>query len=714
MNKIKGSPLVRNLVFILPALVVGLALFYAHMSIAQNGEDYNNAITIIDRLFDLYLALMITAVAFCVGHACARLLKVSFENPHEELSFSVMAGVGVIGLVMLGLGLAGLLSAVPVALAILLLIAFGWREGMRLLTLIKEGLASATATKLRVALTILFAALVVIFAVRAMTPPHTPDEAIYHLSVTKQFVQQGRVFAVTDNWAGNMPFLVQMIYGICLIAKADIAAKLFSLVLAVICSLALYGFCRRFLTRRAGVAAMFAFFAAGMVVEVAITARVDVSLAGMLFMTAYAMMAYFQSGERGWLYLSALLAGFSLGIKYSAGIYILLLAVMYLEEGFLRRQPFVTVIKRGLIYTAIVVAISSPWFIKNFIWFGNPVYPFITGEVAELSAGERRYFNAEDQLRLDAHFEKARKEMPSLVRSREIEMARAEQRRVERRPLRVWEYFTKPDAYNMAEEFHYPNYLFLFAPLMVFAARNRWLIWLAAFSAAFFIVTIQTSWIARLLLPIYPALTLMSAYAITELSARADLAGLLPRVSKAVLIPAIAVAAALVPTAVLSVVQSVKTNDLSFIKGDLSRSDYMKNFYYYPPSYFINHSTPENTRVMMIGAQTCYDLDRDYLADVNWDSTEWRRRLVRANSIEELNEDLKRSGITHVWVAYGLFTFVAEMGRENYPNLSGLPPHTNPDYKAQLMNWATLDLYSSRFLQPVYNDRFGNVIYRIK
>ena len=190
------------------------------------------------------------------------------------------------------------------------------------------------------ALTILFAALVVILAVRAMTPPHTPDEAIYHLSVTKQFVQQGRVFPVTDNWAGNMPFLVQMIYGICLIAKADIAAKLFSLILAVICSLALYGFCRRFLTRRAGVVAMFAFFAAGMVVEVAITARVDVSLAGMLFMTAYAMMAYFQSGERGWLYLSAMLAGFSLGIKYSAGIYILLLAVMYLTEGFLRRQPF--------------------------------------------------------------------------------------------------------------------------------------------------------------------------------------------------------------------------------------------------------------------------------------------------------------------------------------------------------------------------------------
>jgi hypothetical protein len=140
----------------------------------------------------------------------------------------------------------------------------------------------------------------------------------------------------------------------------------------------------------------------------------------------------------------------------------------------------------------------------------------------------------------------------------------------------------------------------------------------------------------------------------------------------------------------------------------------MKQFYYYPPSYYINNSTPENSRVMMIGAQTCYDLKRDYIADTNWDSTEWRRLLIRNSTVDQLNEDIKRRGITHVWVAYGLFTFVAEMGRKNYPNVSGLVVRDGPDYKAQLMNWSTLDLYSKKFLQPVYNDDFGNIVYRIK
>lgn len=715
-NRSGKSLLLRYLIFMMPVLVLGIALFYAHLKITQMGEDYKGGLVFIDRIFDLSLAIGLTGVAFCVGRSVARLLSLSFMNVAEELSFSVMMGVGIIGLLMFCLGLAGLLTPLPVVLSIALLIILSWREGATLFTLLKAGIASATSTKLRATLTILFSVMVVILALRAMTPPHTPDEAIYHLSVTKLFVEQGRVFPVADNWAGNMPFLIQMIYAICLIAKADIAAKLFSLCLAVVCSLALYGFSQRFLTRRTGVVAMFGFFATGMVVEVAVTSRIDVSLAGMLFLATYGIMIYFQTRQRGWLYASAMLSGFSLGIKYSAAIYIFLLAIMFLVESFSRSQDSaITIIKRGLVYSAIVAAVASPWFIKNFVWFGNPVYPFVTGEVAELAPGQFRYFNDGDQLKLNAHFDRARKEMPDLVRAREIEMARAASKRVNRHPLRFWEYFTKPDTYNMAEEFHYPNYLFLFSPLMVFVVRSRWLIWLGIFSVVFFLAATQTSWIARILLPIYPALTLISAYTVTELAARADWGGRRQSyISKARLLPAIALAFTLGPTMLLSIFLSIDTNDLSFIKGDLSRSEYMRSFYYYPPSYFINHSIPENSRVMMIGAQTCYDLRRDYIADVNWDSTEWRRSLVRNNTVEELNEDMKRRGITHVWVAYGLFTFVAEMGRENYPNVSGLAIKAGPDYQAQLMNWATLDLYSSKFLEPIYNDRFGNIIYRIK
>lgn len=704
----------RRLILVIPAVLLGLALLSAHLRIAQMGENYRGPLVLVDRIFELCLALGLMSVGFCVGRRVARILSLSFLNAAEEISVSAVLGVGIIGLLVLCLGLAGLLKPLPILASGALLVILTWREVGRLLTSLKHGIVSATATGLRLTVAALFIALMLSLGLRAMTPPHSPDEAIYHLSVTKRFVDEGRVFPVVDNWAGNTPLLIQMVYAVCLIAKADIAARLLSLFLAVLCALSLYAFSARFLTRRAGVFAMFGFFGAGMIVEVAVTSRIDVSLAGMLFLATHAMVTYFETNQRGWLYASAILSGLSLGIKYTAGIYILMLGVMFLLESFTRRQhPFTTIIKRGAVYSVIVAAIASPWFIKNFVWFGNPVYPFVTGEVSEFSAGRLRYFDPEDQIKLDAHLARARSEMPGLVQEREAELAKAASRRVTRHPLRFWEYFTDPDVYNMNEEFHYPNYLFIFSPLMIFVRRSRWLNWLAGFSVLFFLAVTYVSWIARILIPIYPALVLISVFTITELAARAGLSGKPNKRRLVASLSVIAVAITLGPTSLRSITQSMSSNDLKFIKGDLSRADYMMRFYYYPPCSFIN-SLPERSRVLMIGAETSYDLRRDYIADVNWDSTEWRRLLLRNNSIEELNGELKRRGVTHVWVAYGLFTFVAEMGRENYPNVSGIAPTTGPDYEPQLINWATLDQYSSKFLEAIYNDRFGNIVYRIR
>ncbi|MEK6300859.1 MAG: glycosyltransferase family 39 protein [Acidobacteriota bacterium] len=701
---------------LLALLLGGIALTYTHFQISQMGEGYKSPLLLADRLFDLCLATGMLAAAFCIGRRSAGLLSLSFANLAEELSISVMIGVGIVGLLVLCLGLAGLLLPLPIIVSMSLLIFLSRRQGVRLLEVIKEAIVAATATKAHVTLTILFASLFLILALRAMTPPHSPDEVIYHLSVTKLFVQQGRVFPVIDNYDGNMPFLIHMMYAVFLMAKAEIAAKLFSLCLAVICSLALYAFSERFLTRRAGIVALFGFFAAGAIVEVSVTALIDVSLAGMIFLATYAMMVSFQTDRVQWLYASAILSGFSLGIKYTAAIYIVLLGIMFLVESFLRGQlRILAVIKRGAVYVAIVSAVASPWYVKNLVWFRNPVYPYITGEVAEFIPGQPRYFNAEDQVKLDAHFENARTQMPDLVRERKSELDKAASKREERHPLRVWEYFTRPAVYNMGDHSHYPNYLFLFCPLIVLATRSRWLIWLSALSMAFFLAVTNTSWLARLLIPVFPALTLISAYVITELAARADWGGSRqPRILKANWLPAIAVAFTLGSTALSSFKQVISTNDLAFVKGDVSRSEYMMTYFFYPPSHFINNSLPRESKVMMIGAETSYDLQRDYIADVNWDSTEWRRLLIRNSSMQALNEDLKRRGITHFWVAYGLFPFVAEIGRENYPNLSGIVPKTGPDYQPQLVNWATLDMYSSTFLEPVYSDKFGNIVYQVK
>ncbi len=79
---------------------------------------------------------------------------------------------------------------------------------------------------------------------------------------------------------------------------------------------------------------------------------------------------------------------------------------------------------------------ASPWYIKNAIWFHNPIYPFVTGEVAEFGPNGVRYINAEDERKLDAHFEAARKAIPDVVTAQQQELTQAANTRVERHPMR--------------------------------------------------------------------------------------------------------------------------------------------------------------------------------------------------------------------------------------------------------------------------------------
>src|SRR6185369_9007722 len=310
-------------------LLAGIA---AHFYLAKPG-DAHGILAVLDHVYDLTVALLLAALAICVGDTICGRLRVKFANLAETIGISLFVGTGAIGILMLLLGLAGWWQRLPVALLMLVLVALTRASWTRLYQLLAESgrqLCESRETKLAATIYILFIAFLVL---RAATPPNAPDEIIYHLSVTNDFVKHGRVYPLFDNSLGNFPFLIHMVYAAGKLAGSELAARLFSLFLAIGTSLGIFGFCARYLTRRTGAVAMFAFFAAGMVVEVAVTSRIDVSLAGMLFFCTYAMVNYLDTRERGWLWISALLAGFSLGIKHTAVIWLALVGVMYLVQS---------------------------------------------------------------------------------------------------------------------------------------------------------------------------------------------------------------------------------------------------------------------------------------------------------------------------------------------------------------------------------------------
>ena len=705
-------------------IVVIVFAVYAHLKILPDRFNYHGSLALGARLFDLLLAVGLALLSLGVGRYVCERLKVEFSGVAEELAFSILIGSGVIGMGVMALGLVGLLRAAAVAPLLFIFLLLSIRRLGELRTLLRKGIKELTAAKWLIAVILLFASLITPLLLRAATPPYSPDEGIYQLAVPKLFVEQGRIFPTYDNFSGNMPMLIHMHYVVCLMAKAEIAAKIFSLLMAATTALTLYAFGKRFFGRVTGVFALFSFFAAGMIVEVAVTARIDVTLAGMLFATTYALIVWLETQSRSWFYIAGIFGGFSLSLKYSAALWLLLLGVMLVVEGLRRKSPISAVIKDGAVFIAITVIISSPWYIKNAVWFHNPVYPYFTGEVTEYEAGKLRYFNLEDEKRIARHFERAQKEIPETLREQERTLAAYAAQRVKRNPFRFWEYFTRPDDYGTAEPGQTPNYLFLIAPLFLLSRRSRWALWLLCLSVAFFILTAASAWVARYFLPLYPPLTVLTAHTFSELAER------LGRFRYAGL-----ALAAMVVFIALTVVFGKSQREIrdkgviAYLTGYRSRLNFQSGtLSSYRPAEFINYQMPSGSKVLMIGEQLSYEIRRPCIMDAGWDSIEWRRLLAHNESLDEVHQSLKNRGVALIAYQPALFPFVAWIGRKGSgPSgetmrfgenliLQASERTSLPDYYVLQQNWATFEMYQRNFLEMIQGDAnpMGYKIYRLK
>jgi hypothetical protein len=180
-------------------------------------------------------------------------------------------------------------------------------------------------------------------------------------------------------------------------------------------------------------------------------------------------------------------------------------------------------------------------------------------------------------------------------------------------------------------------------------------------------------------------------------------------------LPAIAVAVALGPPLFACWSQVLGTEHLPYLSGQISRRDFMRQMFYFPALEFINQQLPTGATVMMIGTQLSYDLERPYVADVSWETTEWKRLLSQNNSLDKVATELKQRGVTHVLFSSGLFEYAARVGpRDSGLTGRGKEATEEPDYTVQLRTWATFELFREKFLDGVYQDQYGYSVFSLK
>ncbi len=232
------------------------------------------------------------------------------------------------------------------------------------------------------------AALLAIDVFIASAPPTSGDAIAYHLSAPKEWLQAGHVFPIWWDWNTFQPFTTEYHQALGQALWNGRAAMVVTALLAVFSVCAVYGLARDIAGQRAAIVAALLWVAQGMFVWEATGGFVELVLAGFVALAAWHLVSLRRTGSMQDALWAGLAAGVAAGTKYHGLLFVPVLAVLAL----------LLVHRRHALAFALFAAgacIALPWYVRNWVVAGNPLYPFAAGIFGGkyLDAGSRYDLN---------------------------------------------------------------------------------------------------------------------------------------------------------------------------------------------------------------------------------------------------------------------------------------------------------------------------------
>ncbi|MDA8130536.1 MAG: hypothetical protein M0011_03415 [Elusimicrobia bacterium] len=565
------------------------------------------------HLLNLLAAAAFLFSCFSLGRAALRAAGLSFRGALEESVFSCGAGLGLLAAYVFVLATLKVLYLWPVALLMLAALALGaWQLRGSPLPPVEAAPGELGPWDLA-ALGVLLLAMLLNLA-GALAPEIFYDALVYHLAVPNFFVIMHGFAPMPYNFYSDLPFTHGMIYAAALLLKGAPLAKFVNYSAGVLTAAAALAFGVRFLSLRAGLwgalisytvcHAMFASWSSG-----------TESLL-MLFSTLGLYAALLRAaGDDRPLWLAAVFCGLAMGVKYTgffptAGV---MLAYAWSD----RSRPG-TAFRNLALFTFIATVFTGPWLVKNWLYTGNPVFPFGSGLFGTGSSA--------DPQKLKDFISQAA-QMGHLTPSSWL--------------LTPWK-VTMGQVPN--SEFFTPLFL-AFLPLLFLLGAPAGA---AVASLWTFFLTVWAGWsvsttMVRFMMPAYPAAGLLLAVYLFSGGHRA-----LKNLLKGAVIASCL--AALYWAAYIFYTQG-RWRPLT---GAVSAEDYLSHsqptypYSCYSGIKFINEHTPPGSKVLMIGDEKSFYLKRDFIVSSVYDRTAIVEYSSAAVSGDDLYASLRRDGVTHI------------------------------------------------------------------
>jgi hypothetical protein len=291
-------------------------------------------------------------------------------------------GLAIVGLGLFVIGLIGWLTVPGICALLMLLFAAGcaaWRSSP-----LRAGFWRARARALTRCwswpLLLVYAGLVLI-GTRAVIPDATgySDAIYYHLAYAQDWANAGRItldpFLFFPFFANNFVLLYAgwMVFGAGIVVQFMTWLAALVMALAVYAAIADYagGLSTPALRAAVGLLCVVAVVSSAIFLDYAVLGYVDVPLGTMALLAVIAIQIAIRDRRPEWLAVSAVIAGFLIGMKAS---YLLLIPIYGIALAW---AAFALGVRRVRVAAllALFCAIAAPWYVRNLVLAGDPIPP---------------------------------------------------------------------------------------------------------------------------------------------------------------------------------------------------------------------------------------------------------------------------------------------------------------------------------------------------
>jgi len=492
--------------------------------------------------------------------------------------------------------------------------------------------------------------LLVCFVLLASVPPVSRDALTHHLIIPKLYLSHGGIFEIPYIEFSYYPMNLDMLYMIPLSFGNDIIPKYIHFSFALLTAVLIFSYLKEKTDKNWGKLGAFFFLTIPVIIKLSTTVYVDL---GLIFFSTAAILQILKWRNNNfvlkYLIYSAIFCGLALGTKYNGLVtfFILSLFVVFIYSR--SKSPNLdnqlNSLKYGSIFIIVSLMIFSPWFIKNMVWTGNPIYPLLNDllNFKDSSDGVVSVTSASNGW---GHF--AIRKVIYGEKWWEILLI----------PIRI--FFQGAD--NNPKYFDGILNPFLFIlPFFAFDRKKETLKngisdkkILLFFSALFIIIVflrqdMRIRWIG----PAIPPLILLSVFGLKNIS---DFFSSKKKWRE--IVTGLIILGVTIINIHYLFGQFNQVKPFEFISGKISRTEYIKGFWPEISTIaYANKNLGPNCEILAL-----FLGNRRYYSDhkMIFDHDMFKTIIIKSNKIEDIVNDLNKNGFTNIIINYGLFSQWAE------------------------------------------------------